>query len=171
VVLILLRDFTFTSWGVDVRETRHCPYCQTPFLPSAYRPQQRVCGQPDCQRRRRRDYHRNKLATDSVYRQGVKESQKQWREEHPGYQQQYWKDHPQAAERNRQQQQVRDHHRRLRHLVKNNLALDLKHSAAEVWLLAPNLTKLHDLEKNNLASAQVLILPSVVPLPVKPSPS
>ena len=149
-------------------ETRRCPHCQSSFLPSAYRPQQRVCGQPDCQRRRRADYHRKKLATDPEYRQGVGESQKQWREEHPGYQKQYWKDHPQAVERNRQQQHLRDQRRRLRHLVKNNLALDLKHSASEVWLLGP---KLHDLDKNNLASAQVLILAPVVPLPVEPSPS
>ncbi len=85
-------------------ETRRCPYCQSSFLLSAYRPQQRVCGQPDCQRRRRADYHRKKLATDPEYRQGAGESQKQWREEHPGYQKQYRKDHPQAVERNRQQQ-------------------------------------------------------------------
>src|SRR5438874_12030672 len=37
--------------------------------------------------------------------------------------------------------------RRIRHLVRNNLALDLKHSASEIWLLGP---KLHDLDKNNL---------------------
>jgi hypothetical protein len=50
--------------------------------------------------------------------------------------------------------------RRLRRrlLDKNNLALDLKHSVSEVWLLGP---KLGDLDKNNLASAQVLILQSL----------
>jgi hypothetical protein len=36
--------------------------------------------------------------------------------------------------------------------------LDLKHSASEVWLLGP---KVRDLDRNNLASAQVLILPSL----------
>jgi hypothetical protein len=35
--------------------------------------------------RRRVDYHRQKLATGPEYRQGVGESQKQWREEHPNY--------------------------------------------------------------------------------------
>jgi hypothetical protein len=53
------------------------------FLPSAYRPQQSVCSQPECQRRRRTDYHRKKLATDAEYHQVALESQKQWREEHP----------------------------------------------------------------------------------------
>jgi hypothetical protein len=42
---------------------------------------------------------------------------------------------PQQAERNRQQQHFRDQKRRLMHLANNNLAFDLKHSAAEVWLL------------------------------------
>jgi hypothetical protein len=36
--------------------------------------------------------------------------------------------------------------------------LDLKHSASEVWLLGP---KVRNLDRNNLASAQVLILPSL----------
>jgi hypothetical protein len=36
--------------------------------------------------------------------------------------------------------------------------LDLKQSAAEVWLLGP---KVRELDRNNLASAQVLILPSL----------
>jgi hypothetical protein len=43
-------------------------------------------------------------------------------------------------------------------LEKNNLALDLKHSAAEVWLVGP---RVKNLEKNNLASGQVFIFQSV----------
>jgi hypothetical protein len=72
------------------------------------------------------------------------------------------------VENNRERQRQRDQRRRLQHLVRNNLALDLKHSASEVWLLGP---KLHDLDKNNLAFAQVLILPSVGPRPVPVDPS
>jgi hypothetical protein len=56
----------------------------------------------------------------------------------------------------------------LRLLDKNNLALDLKHSASEVWLLGP---KLRDLDKNNLASAQILTLPSLSILPATMGPS
>jgi hypothetical protein len=61
------------------------------------------------------------------------------------------------VENNRQRQRQRDQKRRLSRLVRNNLALDLKDSASEVWLLGP---KLRDLDRNNLASAQVLVLPS-----------
>ncbi len=147
---------------------RRCPYCQSSFLPSIYRPQQVVCSQPECQRRRRADYHRKKLATDSEYRQVVRDSQKQWWDEHPHYQKQRRQQNPKLVESNRQRQRQRDQRRRLQHLVRNNLALDLKHSASEVWLLGP---KLHDLDKNNLALAQVLILPSVGPLPAAGDPS
>jgi hypothetical protein len=40
--------------------------------------------------------------------------------------------------------------------------LNLTRSVSEVWLLGP---KVRDLDKNNLASTQVLILPSVGHLP------
>jgi hypothetical protein len=72
------------------------------------------------------------------------------------------------VENNRERQRQRDQKRRLQHLVRNNLALDLKHSASEVRLLGP---KLHHLDRNNLASAQVLILPSVGPRPAAGEPS
>jgi len=51
-------------------------------------------------------------------------------------------------------QRRRDQKRRIQNLAKNNLALDLKHSAAEVWLLGPGAK---DLAKNNLASCQFFI--------------
>ena len=101
---------------------RHCRYCQQVFQLSPYRPQPAVCSQISCQRRRRREYHRDKIRSDSLYAETVWRSRKKWRDAHPGYQKQYWQSHPKAAERNRQQQRRRDRRRRLRHLVKNNLA-------------------------------------------------
>lgn len=131
-----------------------CPYCQCLFLPSIYRPQQLVCSQPQCQRQRRADYHRKQLETDPVYRQVVRDSQRQWWAEHPDYQKQRRQRSPKVLASNRQRQHQRDQKRRLQRLVRNNVALDLKRSAAAVWLLGP---QLGDLDKNNLASAQVLI--------------
>jgi hypothetical protein len=131
-----------------------CLYCQQLFTPSVYRPQQRVCGRQECQRQRRREYHRRKLAEDLVYRKVAQESQKKWRDAHPEYLRQYRAQHPEAVARNRERQQVRDQKPRLAFLEKNNLALDLKRSAAKVWLVGPGVAKL---EKNNLASVQLLI--------------
>jgi hypothetical protein len=121
-----------------------------------YRPQQAVCSEVQCQRRRRTDYHRKKIAHDPEYHQVVLDSQKKWRGRHPDSDQQRRQANPKLVETNRERQRHRDQKRRLRRLAKNNLALDLKHSASEVWLLGP---KLRDLAKNNLASAQVFILP------------
>ena len=134
--------------------SRCCPYCQCWFTPSVYRPQQSVCSQALCQRQRRRDYHRRKLVTDEVYRKVAQDSQKKWRQAHPAYMRQYRTEHPEVVVRNRQRQQVRDQKPRLAFLEKNNLALDLKRSVAQVWLVGPGVVQL---EKNNLASTQLLI--------------
>lgn len=139
---------------------RCCRYCQQLFQPSRYRPDQAVCSSPRCQRQRRADYHRHRIETDPEYAQVVRDSRDKWRRAHPDYQEQYWRAHPQQAERNRAQQRRRDRKRRLTNLVKNNLALDLKQAAAEVWLVGP---AADDLVKNNLAASQLLIFRPFAP--------
>ena len=114
---------------------RRCRYCQQVFQLSRYHPHQLVCSRPDCQRQRRREYHRRKLHTDAEYHQVCRDSQEKWRRRNPDYPRQYRQSHPESVERNRQGQRRRDRKRHLQNLVKNNLAFDLKHSAAEVWLL------------------------------------
>jgi hypothetical protein len=133
-----------------------CPHCQRWFVPSPYRPQQVVCSAPACQRQRRAAYHRKKLATDPIYRQVVRDSQRQWWDEHPGYQKQRRRQHPEVVAANRQRQRQRDQKRRMQRLVRNNVALDLKASAAGIWLLTPPGS---DLVRNNVACAQVVIFP------------
>lgn len=135
-------------------QARRCLYCHDSFQPSTYRPQQAICSKAECQRRRRSQYHREKLQGDPEYRQVACDSQKKWRQANPGYDRNYRAQHPEYHQRNRELQQVRDQKRRFRRLVKNNLVLDLKRSAAEVWLLGP---QAENLAKNNLASAEVLI--------------
>ena len=134
--------------------SRACPFCKNRFLPSPYRPQQRVCSRKECQQRRKREYHRHKLESDPEYRQTCRDSQQKWRERHPDYQRQYRLQHPEYVEQNRQSQQVRDRRRRLGRLVKNTLALPVSNLSAEVYLCQPE--KGH-LVKNNLASSQVYI--------------
>lgn len=151
-----------------MNETRRCPYCQSPFRPSRYCPQQRVCSRPDCQRQRRANSRLQKLATDLEYRQVVRDSQKQWWNEHPEYQKERRKANPGLVERNRQKQHIRDQKRRLARLVRNNLVLDLKRSAAEVCRVVP---QVRHLDRNNLVFAQVLILPSVGERSTQPSSS
>lgn len=140
------------------RPCRCCHFCQQSFEPSRFRPDQSVCGQPACQRQRRAEYHRRKIGSDPVYAQVVADSQKKWRTAHSDYQKTYRQSRAAAVERNRQMQSGRDAKRRAQLLVKNNLALDLKRCAAEVWLIG---AATHGLEKNNLASCKMLIFQPV----------
>jgi len=117
--------------------SRSCRFCQSSFVPSKFRLDQNVCSQPECQRHRRADYHRRRIATDPEYAETVRDSRRKWREAHAGYQKTYRQSHPAAVDRNRQLQQGRDARRRAQLLVKNNLALDLKRCAAEAWLVGP----------------------------------
>jgi hypothetical protein len=133
---------------------RGCRYCQQLFQPSKFRRDQSVCGQPECQRKRRTDDHRHRLEIDAEYAQVVRDSRRKWRQAHPEYLKNYRQAHAAQVERNRQQQRRRDLKRRLQNLAKNNLALDLKQTDAEIYLFAP---AGGDLERNNLARSQLLI--------------
>jgi hypothetical protein len=111
-------------------------------------------------RARQRQYRRRKRLADPEYARVIRDSRRKWREAHPDYQKNYWQTHPGAAARNRQQQRQRDQKRRVGLLVKNTLVLDLKHSAAEIWLVGP---LAGDLVKNTLVSSKLLILQTPSP--------
>src|SRR5580700_9293871 len=134
---------------------RRCRYCQKSFQPSKFQPRQAVCGEPVCQRKRRTEYHRQKIVADPEYREVCRDSLRKWRTHHPDYWKRYRTEHPQAVERNRQRQKLRDRRQHLRDLANNTSALDLKHSAAGVWLLNG---QAGDLANNNSVSAQVWVI-------------
>jgi hypothetical protein len=144
-------------------DERRCRYCQKSFQPSKSQPRQKVCGAPDCQRRRRTDYHKAKFATDPVYREVCRDSPRKWRARNPGYWQWHRETHPAAVEHNRQQQRVRDRKRRLRHLANNTSALDLKQSAAQIWLVGRGAAQLAN---NNSAAAQIWVIEALPPNPL-----
>src|SRR5436190_3084840 len=151
-----------------VSSSRCCRYCQQIFQPSRYRPQQSVCSEPDCQRRRRSDYHRERIRSDSptprmcgpARRNGSRPIRTTGRNIDSNTLK------PRNATAARQRQ--RDQKRRLLNLAKKNLALDLKHEASEVWLVGPGMK---DLAKNNLASAKVFIYQPIGSLSREASPS
>ncbi len=147
---------------------RRCLYCQQVFQPSKFQRRQAVCSGTDCQRRRRADYHRAKLAADPEYREVCRDSPRKWRSRNPDYWKQYRQKNPASADQNRQQQQLRDRKRRLCDLANNTSALDLKRSAAEVWLIGPGADRLAN---NNSAQAQVWVIEALPShrLPLPPS--
>ena len=132
-----------------------CRYCKKAFTPSPYHPKQEVCQSEEFQRRRKREYHRQKIADDANYRQTCADSRKKWRENNPEYQRQYRRKHEACNERNRQKQRERNRKRRLLVIVKNNIAIDVTRSFTEVWTIGPGM---EEIVKNNLAISQVMIL-------------
>jgi hypothetical protein len=144
---------------------RRCRYCQEIFQPSKFQPRQAVCSGAGCQRKRRTDYHREKIATDPEYREVCRDSPRKWRAANPGYWKRYREKRPEAAEQNRRRQKLRDRKRRLCDLANNTSALDLKHSAAQVWLVGSGAAHLAN---NNSVPAQVWV---IEPLPARPGSS
>jgi hypothetical protein len=147
---------------------RRCRYCEKLFQPSKFQPRQAVCGEAGCRRKRRTDYHKEKLASDPEYREGCHDSPRKWRACNPDYWKQYREKNPAAVERNRQQQKLRDQKRKLCNLANNTSALDLKYSAAQVWLIGPGTAPLAN---NNSAPAQVWVIGALPPRRVASEPS
>jgi hypothetical protein len=87
---------------------RCCRYCHQSFQPSKFHSRQNACSQPECQRRRRAEYHRRRIDTDPEYAEVVRDSRRKWRERHPAYQKTYRQTHPTSVERNRDLQRQRD---------------------------------------------------------------
>ena len=117
-------------------DERRCLYCQQIFQPSKFQRRQSVCGEADCQRRRRAEYHRRKLAADPEYRDVCRDSPRKWRSRNSGYWKQYRQNNPGAAERNRSQQQFRDRRRRLRNLLRNTAATAVCSGGPGVYAVA-----------------------------------
>ena len=149
-------------------EEHRCRYCQRAFQPSKFRPGQAVCSDPACQRRRRGDDQRRRLATDAEYRQGCLDSSRKWRVRHHDYWKRRRQEHPEVAEHNRQRQHLRDQRRRLLRLANNNLVLDLKSIPAEVWLVGAGV---EDLANNTLAPVQLIVWQGSLDRPRFPAPS
>lgn len=144
-------------------DLRCCCFCQRQFALSRFHPEQTACSDQPCQRQRRSENRKRKLALDAEYRQVCRDSARKWRAHHPDYWKQYRAAKPNAVKRNRTQQQQRDLRQRLSDLANNNLALNLKSCAAGVWWLGPATTVLAN---NNLAATQVFILQGSLRKPV-----
>lgn len=130
-----------------------CIYCKREFRPSRYHPTQRACAESGCQRRRRTDYHRRKLAEDAAYREQCRDSQKKWLARNPEYMRDYRRKQ-RRSQHKAKASLARDLHR-LTLLAKNNVAYDLQTLDAGVWLLCSDAS---GLAKNILASAKLIVV-------------
>lgn len=72
--------------------TRRCACCGKPFEPRPQVPDQAYCASPDCQRARKRQWHRAKLQSDPDYRDNQRAAQQAWSQRNPDY----WRNHREA---------------------------------------------------------------------------
>jgi hypothetical protein len=101
-----------------MNRTCRCAHCCRHFLPDPRVKTQRFCSNKRCQRARKAQWQRAKLATDPDYQANQRDCQQRWYHQHPQYWRQYRQQHADSRERNRLLQQHRDHKRRLRRLAK-----------------------------------------------------
>ena len=143
-----------------------CAYCNQSFHPSRFHPEQTVCASPDCQRRRRADYHKGKLASDPEYLEQCRLSQKKWREENPDYMKNYLVNRRTPKPPSAHDSGVVKELQRLLDLAKNNRVSDLKSSHATILLVCPEEADGQKntlaFEKNTLAHAKLIVLQGAV---------
>lgn len=101
-----------------MHRTRRCAHCRCHFLPDPRVKTQRFCSNKACQRARKAQWQRDKLATDPDYRANQRDCQQSWQHQHPHYWRQYRQQRADYRERHRLLQQHRDHKRRTRPLAK-----------------------------------------------------
>ena len=88
-------------------ENRRCAACGQLFRPHPQVPRQSYCSDAPCQRERRKRWQRDKLQQDPDYRDNQSRAQRAWLDRNPDYWRNYRDEHPEYAERNRQQQRER----------------------------------------------------------------
>jgi len=91
-----------------------CHHChQKKLCNPRLKGQQRYCGEPACQRARKRVWQAEKMTSDESYRQRQKACLKEWRKKRPlhEYQRQYRQEHPEYVAKNRSRQSLRNRKR------------------------------------------------------------
>jgi hypothetical protein len=128
---------------MDFGETyRRCNHCGRPFPLNPRLKNQCFCDSKECQRARKADWQRKKMADDADYRARQRESQKKWREDHPEYQRRYRERTPEYSERNRLRQKLRDARRRANDLVKMDASKPVNPLQIGEYYLIPSLVKM-----------------------------
>ena len=130
-----------------------CPYCRESFDPSRYHPDQIVCSGRECQRRRRTEYHRQKLQNDAAYEKQCTDSREKWRDEHPEYMPNYRRKHGRSRAKTPAVAESARTLDRILECVKNNVAIDLTAFPARIWLITGD-----ESVKNTLAFAQLVVI-------------
>ena len=77
---------------------KRCLCCKRPIVADPAVSHQRYCSDPECQKARKRNWQKEKLAKDPDYRANQAEAQRQWRSRNRGYWKEYRRRNPDYAE-------------------------------------------------------------------------
>ena len=114
-----------------------CAHCRCLVVPNPRVKAQRFCAKPDCQRARKAQWQREKMATDPDYQANQQACQRAWQARHPGYWRQYRQNRPAYRERNRLLQTHRDQRRRPQVLAKMDASASITFVKPGIYHLIP----------------------------------
>jgi hypothetical protein len=114
-----------------------CVHCRCLFVPNPRAKPQRFCANTACQRARKAQWQREKMAADPDYRANQRDCQHRWQHQHPHYWRQYRQKRTDYCERNRLLQQHRDHKRRGRPLAKMDASAPVSFIKPGIYHLIP----------------------------------
>lgn len=140
-----------------MNHTRRCPHCRVHFVPNPRVKAQRFCSRKACQRARKTQWQRDKLASDPDYRANQRDCQRNWQRQHPHYWHQYRQKRANYRERNRVMQRQRDQKRRLEPLAKMDAFAPLSVIQPGIYHLIPEMGG--NLAKMDASSPKYHIIP------------
>ena len=97
---------TFISY-LGGHMARLCAHCGRPLPLSKKNPNQKYCGQPECQKARKRLWQKQKMASDPAYRENQRHANNEWLKGNPHYWDQYRQSRPEYTKRNREMSKER----------------------------------------------------------------
>lgn len=132
-----------------------CAHCRHLFRPNPRVKNQRYCSEKSCQRARKNRWQREKMATDPDYQANQRDCLKNWRKRNRHYWRRYRSRHPEALERNRLGQRLRNRKRRLfKRIAKMDASKQLYPQKAKTYYLIPQIAKMDALAQ------KVLLIPA-----------
>ena len=118
------------------RQSR-CAHCRCRFVPHPRVKTQRFCSNRPCQRARKAQWQRDKMATDPDYQANQRDAQHAWQHRHPDYWRQYRLRRADYRERNRLLQTHRDQKQRANLLAKMDASYPITFVKPGIYHLIP----------------------------------
>ncbi|MDA3895207.1 MAG: hypothetical protein PF482_03550 [Desulfobacteraceae bacterium] len=133
-----------------------CKHCHRKVPANPRLKNQDYCNRKRCQRARKTEWERHKIATDQDYCTNRKESRTNWQEKNPGYWAEYRRTHPKYRRKNRQKQKLRDAKRKARRLAKMDTLKRGNYVMPGGYYLIPIMD---DLAKMDASMQKIIIIP------------